>query len=83
MRPNGLPHARLGIIVSSRVAPRAVDRNQVKRLAREAFRSAQQGLGGWDVIIQLRRCPEGVSMAIARTELAKLLEELAAQARGQ
>jgi ribonuclease P protein component len=65
------------------VAPRAVDRNRIKRLAREAFRNARQRLGGWDVIIQLRRYPEAASLAAARTELAGLLEELAARTRGQ
>jgi len=82
VRRNGLTQARLGIIASNRVAPRAVDRNRFKRMAREAFRSARLHLGGLDVVIQLRRYPDDGSQATARTELAKLLEELAARARG-
>lgn len=35
---NGRENARLGIIASKRSFPRAVDRNRVKRLVREAFR---------------------------------------------
>jgi len=35
---NGGENARLGIIASKRSFPRAVDRNRVKRLVREAFR---------------------------------------------
>lgn len=37
-RPNGLPHCRLGLAVSARTIPRAVDRNRAKRLIREWFR---------------------------------------------
>jgi ribonuclease P protein component len=71
---------RLGIIASSRVAPRAVDRNRVKRMAREEFRVARRRLGGLDVIVQLRRRP-GRETAAARAELGGLLEALAARVR--
>jgi ribonuclease P protein component len=81
LRANGLGQARLGIIASTRAARRAVDRNRFKRMAREAFRRARHRLGGVDVVIQLRRYPEGGSMAEARAELVRLLEELAARPR--
>jgi ribonuclease P protein component len=81
LRPNGLTQARIGIIASTRAARRAVDRNRFKRMAREAFRQAQHRLGGVDVVIQLRRYPEEGSMAVARSELARLLEELASRSR--
>ena len=81
LRANGLSQARLGIIASTRAARRAVDRNRFKRMAREAFRQARHRLGGVDVVIQLRRYPEGGSIAEARAGLARLLEELAASPR--
>jgi ribonuclease P protein component len=81
LRANGLSQARLGITASTRAARRAVDRNRFKRMAREAFRQARHRLGGVDVVIQLRRYPEGDSIAEARAELARLLEELAPRAR--
>jgi ribonuclease P protein component len=81
LRANGLRQARLGIIASTRAARRAVDRNRFKRMAREAFRQARHRLGGVDVVIQLRRYPEGGSIADARAELARLLEELAQRPR--
>lgn len=80
-RPNGLPHARIGIIASKRVAPRAVDRNRAKRLVREVFRAMQARLNGTDIVVQLRRWSPRGSVAAARTELARLLEELAARTR--
>jgi ribonuclease P protein component len=81
LRANDLGEARLGIIASTRAARRAVDRNRFKRMAREAFRQTRHRLGGMDVVIQLRRYPEDGSIAGARTELARLLEELATRPR--
>lgn len=40
-RANELGHARLGVVVAKRFAPRAVTRNMIKRLAREMFRKAE------------------------------------------
>ena len=55
MRPNVLGHARLGIVVAKRLAPRSVTRNLIKRLAREVFRHA--ALGAVDCIIRLSQAP--------------------------
>jgi ribonuclease P protein component len=35
---NALPHARLGVVVAKRFAPRAATRNTIKRVTRELFR---------------------------------------------
>lgn len=57
-RPNDLAYARLGLIVSRRVVPRATQRNRYKRLMREAFRLRQQELGNLDVVARLKSaCP--------------------------
>ncbi len=78
-RPNGLSHARIGIIASKRVAPRAIDRNRAKRLVREAFRVMRHRLSGTDVVVQLRRWSARGSVTAARADIARLLEELAAR----
>jgi ribonuclease P protein component len=50
-RANTLPHARLGVVVAKRFAPRAVTRNTIKRVTRELFRAAQ--LPAQDLIVRL------------------------------
>ena len=51
---NRLEHARLGIVVSSRVARSAVSRNRIKRVVRESFRLQQERLMGWDIVVIAR-----------------------------
>lgn len=55
LKPNALNTPRLGLIVPKRVLPRAVDRNRVKRLAREWFRNNQARLGGRDILIRVTK----------------------------
>ncbi|HXF65834.1 MAG TPA: ribonuclease P protein component, partial [Burkholderiales bacterium] len=81
-KPNGLHAARIGIVVGRRAAPRAVDRNRIKRMVREAFRRIRSRLGGVDVVVQLRRCPPRGSEPAARAELARLFAEIEARAAG-
>ncbi len=51
--PNELPHARLGVVVAKRFAPRAVTRNTIKRVTRELFRTVQ--MPALDCIVRLAR----------------------------
>lgn len=53
-RPNGLSHARLGMIVPRRVARHAVARNLYKRLMREMFRLRQHELAPLDLVARLK-----------------------------
>jgi ribonuclease P protein component len=64
------------------VAPRAVDRNRAKRLVRETFRKLRHGLGGVDVVVELRRCPAQGFDTAAGAEISRLFEELDARPRG-
>ena len=50
-RQSGLSQARLGIVAAKRLAPRAVTRNMIKRIAREVFRQSE--LPAIDCIIRL------------------------------
>lgn len=51
---NRMVAPRLGMVVPKRVLPRAVDRNRIKRLVREWFRTSIAILSGRDVVIRLR-----------------------------
>jgi ribonuclease P protein component len=46
----GAGHARLGLAIARKAAPRAVDRNRVKRLIREDFRHQQCRLPAVDLV---------------------------------
>lgn len=54
-RANGLPYPRLGLVIAKKNVRHAVQRNRIKRIARESFRLRQQDLAGIDAIILARR----------------------------
>jgi ribonuclease P protein component len=61
-RPNDLGHARLGMVVSKRLFPRAVDRNRERRQIREAFRGLAAELPGLDLVVRPYAESERVSV---------------------
>lgn len=52
---NELTHPRLGIIVSKRVAPKAVQRNKIKRVVRECFRRYAISSVKADFVVRVNR----------------------------
>jgi ribonuclease P protein component len=55
VRPNGLPHSRLGITTTRRLG-KAVVRNRARRLVREAYRKHQDELpSGYDFVFVVRK----------------------------
>jgi len=52
--PNDQGHARIGMAVSRRVLPRAVDRHRVKRLIRESFRQQRADLTATDIVVLVK-----------------------------
>ena len=63
--------ARLGLAVAKKCAKRAVDRNRLKRLARESFRQHKQSLAGFDIVLLARHA----SVAATNQEVLKSLEK--------
>lgn len=55
IRPNGLDHARLGLVMAKKVARAAVARNTMKRIVREWFRLRRPDLQPFDLVIRARR----------------------------
>lgn len=78
-RRNGATGSRLGLAVSRKVDRRAVERNRLKRLVRESFRS--HVLGGQDTvpadfIVLPRRAAVGLPNARLRERLARHWDRL-------
>lgn len=75
VKPNALDWARLGMVVAKRVEPKAVRRNQARRLIRECFRTRQPSLGANDFVVQLRvPLDSRTARFAAREELNELFE---------
>jgi ribonuclease P protein component len=84
-RPTG-NDARLGLVIGKKYAPRAVTRNLIRRIAREAFRLRRAEFGGWDVLLRLHTrlnkatLPSASSpplKALCRSEIDELLGKAA------
>ena len=80
--PNAGEGPRLGLIVGKKAAPRAVDRNRVKRIARIVHRQLATELEALDVVVQLRDSPRRHDNAVLFKELQGLLRELLEPGRG-
>lgn len=74
---------RLGLIVGKKCAPRAVDRNRVKRLARNAHRLLATELAALDVVVQLRGNPRSLDNTALIRELEQLLLGLLGSSTGK
>ena len=54
-------------MIGKKQAPRAVTRNLIKRLAREAFRLRRAELGGWDILLRLHAKIDRKAMPSAKS----------------
>ncbi len=52
---NELDHPRLGLAIAKKNIRRAVDRNKIKRSARESFRLRQHDISNLDFVVMARR----------------------------
>jgi len=55
VRPNDKQYPRLGLAIAKKQLIRAVWRNRVKRIAREAFRLHKEDLSGYDIVVLGRK----------------------------
>jgi ribonuclease P protein component len=68
--------SRLGIGLTRRLVPLSVERNHVKRLAREAFRRHGAKLLGLDLVLMLRERLARDQHAAFATEVGELFDRL-------
>lgn len=70
--------ARLGLAIAKKRARRAVDRNRIKRVARESFRCHRYHLPGLELVVMNRDDAVKLDDARLRAALDKLLERISA-----
>ena len=68
--------ARLGLVVAKRLLRRSVDRNLIRRLARENFRLIRSRLSSRDLILRLAAKPEALDRRILAQEIRGLLGKM-------
>ena len=76
LHPRTGAQARLGLAISRKALPRAVDRNRMKRLIRETFRERSSALGGADVVVMARAASAKADRAALRAGLAQLWNQV-------
>jgi ribonuclease P protein component len=72
--------ARLGFALSKKVAPRAVDRNRIKRQTRESFRARQAVLPKMDIVMLGRSGCAKAKNAELRSSLSDLWKKISGNA---
>ena len=68
--------ARLGVVVAKRLLRRSVDRNLVKRLARESFRIMRCRLRAYDFVLRLSTKPVPLDRRVLAEEIRGLLGKM-------
>ena len=71
-----MPGARLGLVVAKRFLRRSVDRNLVRRIAREQFRLMRVRLKSSDLVLRLADKPLPVDRRAVAQELQRLFSKL-------
>ena len=74
------PHARLGLIIAKRFAPRSVTRNAIKRVIREAFRNKRHALPPRDLVFRLHSRVAPVSLSLLKKQVRDEVDQLLARA---
>jgi ribonuclease P protein component len=69
-------HSRLGIALTRKMIPRAVDRNRVRRLVRETFRRHVAKQLSMDCVVTLRQAVPAPELAQLKHELHALLDQI-------
>lgn len=79
---NDLGRPRLGITVSRKVSLRATRRNQIKRMAREAFRTEQHQLPSADIVLLATKTAADTDARAVRLDLKQLFARIGIEYAG-
>lgn len=71
-----VPGARLGLVVAKRFLKRSVDRNLIRRLARESFRTVRALLPSRDLVLRLSSKPVPLDRRALAEEIRGLLTKM-------
>jgi ribonuclease P protein component len=74
--PAGELPGQVGYVIGAKQLPRAVDRNRLRRVLREALRMRRAALSGFDIVLRLRRPCARSEVASVASEAAMLLDRL-------
>ncbi len=73
---------RVGFVVGRKALPRAVDRNRVRRVLRDAAAAARPAIEAYDVILRLKRQCTREEVRAVGTEARALLANLVGRTQG-
>ncbi|HAY41489.1 MAG TPA: ribonuclease P protein component [Gammaproteobacteria bacterium] len=73
-KPNNLSLPRLGLAISKKVSRLAVERNRLKRIAREVFRNSKTDLASLEFVVMSKNNTNANNSALSR-ELLMLLKK--------
>lgn len=74
--PEIVADSRLGLVVGKKFVRRAVDRNLVKRIARERFRLGHDRLAGYDLVLRVIAKPARMDRLQIAAEVQSLFAKL-------
>jgi ribonuclease P protein component len=80
--PAGGADGRVGYVIAKKLLARAVDRNHLKRMLREAIRARRPAINAFDVVVRLRQPCAAKDIAGAVAEASALLDALGSRAPG-
>lgn len=74
--PASGPVGRVGYVIPSRQLKRAIDRNRLKRMLREAIRARRPAMNAFDMVLRLRAAATRAELAATAAEACALLDAL-------